>query len=201
MNLNKHNIFLIVVFSIAIGLIYNFINPKGIPLFKKERILKWEEQIIESIPSDTISSSVESQVNIKKETVREESSSIVKNEVKVENKILPPFNEPIAITLEQAYKLYNQKIKFIDARTKEEFATGHIKGAINIPFYKSDQYENVLVKIPKNETIITYCSSAECDISILLADELFEKGYKRIYMFHGGWEEWSDANYPMGKIK
>ena len=79
----------------------------------------------------------------------------------------------------------------------EEFAEGHIKGAINIPFYGSENYASVIAKLNKNNTVVTYCESAECDISILSGNELFEMGFKKVYVFIGGYDEWTKNSYPI----
>ena len=112
------------------------------------------------------------------------------------NNNIKAFNEPKAIKLDFAYELFKDGIKFIDARPVEEFEVAHIKGAVNIPFYESEKYENALSKIPMDETIVTYCNGHDCDLSIMLGDELFKKGYKRVYVFYGGWNEWLSKKYP-----
>ena len=44
----------------------------------------------------------------------------------------------------------------IDVRSKAEYASGHIKGSINIPL---DTLQNNLSKIKKNKPVITCCAS------------------------------------------
>jgi phage shock protein E len=63
-------------------------------------------------------------------------------------------------------KLFGPKVNFdelikegaqiIDVRTKGEFQSGHVKGAINIPL---DQLRSNLNKIDKNKNVITCCAS------------------------------------------
>ena len=43
----------------------------------------------------------------------------------------------------------------VDVRTKEEYETGHIKGAINIPHYEI----NEKIDLDKSKTIMVYCKS------------------------------------------
>ena len=47
--------------------------------------------------------------------------------------------------------------EIIDVRTSSEYATGHVKGAINIPYDEID--ENT--KLDKNKTILVYCKSGK----------------------------------------
>lgn len=106
------------------------------------------------------------------------------------------FKQPKAIKLDFAYKLFKQKVIFIDARSPEEFAEGHIKYAINIPFYGSENYSNAINSLNKNDIIVAYCSGADCDIAQLSGEELFEMGFKRVYVFVGGYDEWAKNKYP-----
>ncbi len=190
MILNYKNIFLIIAISSLIGFAYNFLNPEGIPLIKEERILQFEDEDIQNQES-AISDLTDSN---KIEDNEHQNNNDSKTEID------PPFSEPIAIKLPRAYELYKNGAKFIDARTKEEFAEGHIKNSINIPFYESEKYESVLSTLNKNKTVITYCSGEDCDLSIMLSDELFEKGFKRIYIFYGGWIDWLEAGYPVESL-
>ena len=107
------------------------------------------------------------------------------------------FNQPRLISLNQAYELYRDKILFVDARNPEEFEEGHIAGAINIPYFTIDQYNSTLSAIDKTEPLVTYCEGADCDMSIRLGNELFSKGFRKVFVFFGGWEEWSRAEYPV----
>lgn len=190
MKISFNKIFVIVLVSILVGLVYNDFNPNGIKLIRKERILNWENDSLTSFPK--IDSLIVDSVTVSKSNLIDSS--------KIEKKIVDDsFKEPKAIKIDFAYKLYKQGIKFIDARPVEEFIEGHIKGAVNIPFYGSENYENVLSKIPKDEFVITYCSGEDCDLSILLGDELFQKGYKKVYVFFGGWNDWLLKGYPTSK--
>lgn len=49
-----------------------------------------------------------------------------------------------------------QGATIIDVRSKAEYASGHIKGSINIPL---DTLQNNLSKISKNKPVITCCAS------------------------------------------
>jgi rhodanese-related sulfurtransferase len=46
--------------------------------------------------------------------------------------------------------------QIIDVRTKGEFQSGHIKGAVNIPL---DSLKNNLSKLKKDKPVITCCAS------------------------------------------
>lgn len=50
------------------------------------------------------------------------------------------------------------KMIIIDVRTKEEFESGHVDGAINIDFCRED-LEEVLSKLDKSKKYGVYCRS------------------------------------------
>lgn len=133
----------------------------------------------------------------------EDSKTIQKKENESENKKkveLAAFTEPKAIKLDQAYILYNKGITFIDARDTSDFIAGHIKNSINIPFDDFDNYKQRLDQLSKENPLVVYCAGTECDLSILLGNLLFiEMGYKKVYVFFGGWLDWTKAKYPVEK--
>jgi len=118
-------------------------------------------------------------------------------DIDLSNLIKDAFNQPRLISLTQAYELYKDKILFVDARNPEEFEEGHIAGAINLPYFSFDEYVKQLAAFDKTEPLVTYCEGADCDMSIRLGNELFSKGFKKVFVFFGGWEEWKKADYPM----
>ncbi|MBK7629417.1 MAG: rhodanese-like domain-containing protein [Ignavibacteriales bacterium] len=161
-------------------------------MIRQERILNWANDSLSTLNKNdySIADSKSSELNQSLDSfVIDKKSEIIEQ--------TESFKEPKAIILNFAYKLFNQGIRFIDARSPEEFAEGHIKNAINIPFYGSENYLNSINQLDKNDTIVTYCSSAECDISTLSGEELFKMGFKRVYVFVGGYDEWTANNYPI----
>lgn len=115
------------------------------------------------------------------------------NSVDTEDKIVVP----TAITAEQAYKLYNAGVVFLDARIEADYNFGHIKGAVSLPYNRIDEYISRISNLPKNSTLITYCDGVGCDASIELAKKLVELGYTNVKIFYSGWNDWKDNNYPV----
>lgn len=188
MNLNFSKIFYIAFISIVISLLYNHFNPNGLELVRKERILDWA--------SDSLSFSNKPDSLAANDISINSKQSIDSIETLKKNQIIESFKEPKAIKINLAYKLFNDGEKFIDARSSEEFSEGHIKCAVNIPFYESEKYMNIINSLNKNYIVVVYCSSNECDISTLSGDELFKMGFKKVYVFVDGWEEWVKYKYP-----
>lgn len=185
MRVSLIRIFWIILVSILISFVYNHFNPNGLNLIRDERVLIWED-------SSALDNSEKDSLLIEK-NFSSNTGELTLNEMN------QSFDQPKAIKIDFAYKLFKQNVKFIDARSVEEFAEGHIKGAVSIPFYGSEEYQSVLNQISKDEYLVTYCDGDDCDLSILLGDELFQKGYKRVYVFYGGWQDWLKNNYPVEK--
>ena len=74
----------------------------------------------------------------------------------------------------------------LDVRTKEEYESGYIPGAINIPL--SDINENVVSSLPdKSQMILVYCRSG--NRSRQASDKLSKLGYTNIIEI-GGINSW-----------
>ena len=104
----------------------------------------------------------------------------------------------IEISLEIAKDLFDKNILFIDARAEEYFIEGHIPGALC-----NDDFDQLMDDIDSrlidNNYFIVYCSDDDCGSSEELARRLFDQGYLKIYLFKGGWKQWTENNFPTKK--
>ena len=94
----------------------------------------------------------------------------------------------VNITAQEAKKLMDSEEEYIilDVRTEEEYAQGHIPGAVLIPDYEIEQNaEKILTD--KNQMILVYCRSGRRSKNA--AQALFELGYTDIREF-GGIIDW-----------
>jgi rhodanese-related sulfurtransferase len=192
----------------------NHFNPEGIPLIREVLELKWAPDSLFLDSDKNIPSSKEDSSSLKiseinetknqedkklKEVVKEETKLNPSEQKKISQEIKEAitFSEPKAITLEQAYKLFNKGIQFVDARDESDYLAGHITNSINIPFDDFDNHQQKLEQLSKEKPLVIYCAGTDCDLSILLGNLLFEKGYKQVYVFFGGWLEWLNADNPV----
>ena len=79
----------------------------------------------------------------------------------------------------------------IDVRTAEEYATGHIPGAVNIPF---DKVADRISEVEAPHGVALYCMvgpRARKGESALLAS-----GYKSVLHIEGGLAAWQAAGFP-----
>jgi len=103
------------------------------------------------------------------------------------------------ITLGEAEGLFSEEeALFIDSRPKEAFRTGHILGAVNIPFEEYNKEKALdLIFLPPEGTVVIYCDGSECNSSLELAKVLHQKGLRDIKVFFGGWVEWMKEGLPV----
>ncbi len=108
--------------------------------------------------------------------------------------------DSLAIPLAEAARLFSEQAAlFIDARYEEDYADGHIKGALNLPW--DDDVHTVFPEIagaiPSDRVIITYCDGETCYLSYALAVFLREKGFEKARELVNGWTVWRDAGLPV----
>jgi len=89
----------------------------------------------------------------------------------------------------------NTQIKLVNVLPKESFEEKHIPGSINIPV---TDIENIAPqRLDKNDEIVVYCADFECSASPKAAKKLEELGYKNIYDYEGGIDDWEKAGYKL----
>ncbi|MGI8603830.1 MAG: rhodanese-like domain-containing protein [Verrucomicrobiales bacterium] len=87
-------------------------------------------------------------------------------------------------------------ITVLDVRTPEEFASGHLEGAINIDF-KHPDFEKQVAQLDKNRPYLVHCGRGTR--SAKARDRMKELGFTKIYHLNGGAEGWQKAGGPMVK--
>ena len=75
----------------------------------------------------------------------------------------------------------------IDVRTPEEFAEGHIQGALNINV-KSEAFVTEIENLSKSDTLLVYCRSGRR--SLYAAQVIVSFGFQKIYDLEGGFLNW-----------
>lgn len=112
-----------------------------------------------------------------------------------------PRVEALFTTLTDAKATFDQKSAiFVDARHKDDYDLEHVQGAISLFVEDMDKlYDDALGSVPKNKTLITYCSDPQCGLAVKLADALVARGYTRVFIMLDGLTGWKEAGYPTGK--
>ena len=106
----------------------------------------------------------------------------------VKNAELPA--APKEIRYEQAKLLFDKKVLFMDARDASHHAEGNIPGSINIDVQDFQANIPKVIGLPREQPVVVYCGGGNCDLSHELANNLFALGFKKVFVYTGGWEEW-----------
>jgi len=85
----------------------------------------------------------------------------------------------------------------IDARkTSDRESAGWIEGSVGLPDYDTNA-ESLAKHIPsKSSPVLFYCNGVKCGRSVKSSKVAVQAGYKNIYWFRGGWEEWTQKGMP-----
>lgn len=115
---------------------------------------------------------------------------------------IPDLDRPFSVELDIVRKFVDAKGALIlDAREPDEFAAGHIPGAINVPYESAGSDPARLQALdPGGKPIIIYCGGGTCEVSMHLAETLiFQHGRRRVLVYMGGWPDWVKAGAPVEK--
>jgi rhodanese-related sulfurtransferase len=109
----------------------------------------------------------------------------------------------MAISLDEARRLcLNEGAVFLDARSPEDYARGHIRCAQNIPWQSFDAYmDRVWGVISEDACIVTYCDGVHCSLSEDLAKELIAMGYQKVKILSNGYTRWVEAGFPTDGVQ
>jgi len=84
----------------------------------------------------------------------------------------------------------------LDVRTPEEYAQGHIPGAINID-YQNEKFSAGLDTLNRDLEYHVYCRSGRRSGESV--EIMKQKGFTKIYHLQGGILEWEEKGYPVKK--
>jgi rhodanese-related sulfurtransferase len=95
---------------------------------------------------------------------------------------------------EFSQKITEPGVIIVDVRTPEEFASGHIEGALNIDF-NSGNFANEITRLNPLETYAVYCRSGSR--SGQAASIMHKAGFHDVSNLNGGVIDWTDDGLPL----
>ena len=90
-------------------------------------------------------------------------------------------------------RLHDGLVTVLDVRPEDEFALGHLPGALNIPLAELDRR---LAELPANREVIAYCRGPYCVLSFEAVAALRMRGYV-VHRLEDGYPEWKAAGLPV----
>lgn len=108
------------------------------------------------------------------------------------------------VTCEELWEKLRAGVPFVlvDALPPIAYAGAHLPGAINIPPERVDELAERRIPDPAAEVVV-YCAGPDCDSSVEVAEGLVGLGYRQVFHFSGGKEDWKAAGLPFegGRVK
>jgi ArsR family transcriptional regulator len=93
-------------------------------------------------------------------------------------------------------RLSDRLVTLLDVRPEDEFAVGHLPGALNIPVA---ELERRLDELPGDREVIAYCRGPYCVLSFEAVAALRARGYL-VRRLEDGYPEWKAAGLPVEGI-
>jgi rhodanese-related sulfurtransferase len=116
----------------------------------------------------------------------------------------------IVINANQTRQLIQEGAIIIDARSNGQYQSGHIPGAISVPYQEhsapdvnfdpdKDHFDWLQAEPNRSKTYIFACNGVECWKSYKAATFALQHGYAHVLWFRGGFPAWTDAQFPVDK--
>jgi rhodanese-related sulfurtransferase/DNA-binding transcriptional ArsR family regulator len=90
-------------------------------------------------------------------------------------------------------RLQDGCVTVLDVRPPDEFAVGHVPGAVNVPL---EMLEQRLKAFDPAQEIVAYCRGAYCVLSFEAVAVLRERGFT-VHRLEEGFPEWRAAGLPV----
>ncbi len=108
------------------------------------------------------------------------------------------FEEPVDfVSQEKVKKLVDigEDVTFVDMRSTEEFAKGHLPGAKSIPI---DVLGHRWQEIPKSGRVVLYCACPPGQKDEMFAFTLMrQEKYRNVTVLEDGFSDWVKRGYPV----
>lgn len=90
-------------------------------------------------------------------------------------------------------------LKIVDSRIASDRLQGFIEGSLSLPDEKTTCDSLAEIAPKKDQPTMFYCNGPKCGRSAVAVQVALGCGYKDVYWFRGGFEEWKNKRYPYVK--
>lgn len=110
----------------------------------------------------------------------------------------PPPQAGSVISTAQLQSLIRQGAIVVDVRSVDEFRTGHIPEAHNLPLRSPRAAKMKFASAYEvTQQFVFYCSSANCNLAQRAAGEFGLMGFKNTFLYEAGIDGWQNAGLPL----
>jgi rhodanese-related sulfurtransferase/DNA-binding HxlR family transcriptional regulator len=93
-------------------------------------------------------------------------------------------------------RLRDDLVTVLDVRPEDEFALGHVPGALNVPLAA---LERRLAELPRDKEVVAYCRGPYCVLSFEAVAALRARGFP-VRRLVDGFPEWKAAGLPVETV-
>lgn len=95
----------------------------------------------------------------------------------------------------QRMRAAQEKFTLVDVLSRESFDREHIPGAVSMPLAGLKRL--ALRLLDKNDTIVVYCASFECNASSAAAQQLEALGFTHVLDYKGGLKDYKEGGLAL----
>jgi rhodanese-related sulfurtransferase len=91
---------------------------------------------------------------------------------------------------------------FVDVRSLTDYEFGHIEGALSLPEAQFEgQFPALKERLQRARTIVLYCSSPDCALTLWTAIRLHNEDLTQAVIFLDGWNAWFNRGLPITRLR
>lgn len=95
--------------------------------------------------------------------------------------------------------LSRPELLIVDARRPEEHAKGHIENAVSLLDSELTPQQLARYAASPATPLLIYCNGERCARSGNASRKAVAWGYREVYWFRGGWQEWLAEGLPVAR--
>ncbi len=101
------------------------------------------------------------------------------------------------VTTEEAKKLFDDGVLFIDVRKDKDWNAGRVSDAVQLNVKTKLSEETMLAEMKKGDPVVIYCNGEKCMRSSKACKKAVEWGFTNVYYYRDGFPAWKNAGYPV----
>ena len=101
------------------------------------------------------------------------------------------------INTEEAKRLFDQGVIFLDVRSNRDWEAGRIPGSKHLELKKVYNQDSLSTVASQSDKLVIYCNSSGCMRSSKACKKAVEWGYKNVYYYRLGYPQWQAKGFAV----
>jgi len=102
-----------------------------------------------------------------------------------------------SVTTDEAKKLFDEGVLFVDVRSTKAWNIGRISDAVLLDIKSNFSETSLSSEAKKADPVIIYCNGSDCLRSAKASKMAVGWGFTKIYYYRDGFPAWKKAGYPI----